>query len=188
METLLTGLIRRRFLVIAFFVLLAIGGIFSFKHIPIDAFPDLTNEQVQILTEAPGFSPVETEQLVTIPIETVMNGLPNVQQVRSISKVGLSVVTVVFQDGTDIYFARQLVNERLQSVRSRIPEGLNPELGPVTTGMGEIYQYIVEGYGYSPEELKTLHDWYIRYQLRSIPGVSEVNTWGGFTRKYGIPA
>lgn len=186
MENLLARLITKRLFICLIFGLCVLGGIIAFRNLPIDAFPDLTNNQVQILTEAPGMAPVETEQLVTIPIESIMNGLPRVQQVRSISKFGLSVVTVVFEDEVNTYFARQLVNERLQSARSRLPDGLNPELGPITTGMGEIYQYVVEGYGYTPTELKTLHDWEIKYQLRTVPGVNEVNTWGGFTQEYQV--
>ena len=186
MENFLASLITRRLWICLVAGLCVLGGLMSFQNLPIDAFPDLTNNQVQVLTEAPGMPPLETEQLVTVPIESIMNGLPRVEQVRSISKFGLSVVTVVFEDGADTYFARQLVNERLQSARSRLPEGMNPELGPITTGMGEIYQYVVEGYGYSPTELKTLHDWEIKYQLRTVPGVNEVNTWGGFTQEYQV--
>lgn len=186
METFFSNLITKRLVICFVFGLCVLGGVFAFQNLPIDAFPDLTNNQVQVLTETEGMSPVESEQLVTIPIESIMNGLPKVQQVRSISKFGLSVVTVVFDDGVDTYFARQLVNERLQSAKSRLPAGLNPELGPITTGMGEIYQYVVEGYGYSPTEIKTLHDWDIKYQLRTVPGVNEVNTWGGFTQEYQV--
>lgn len=186
MERFFSNLITKRLLICIIFGLCVLGGVLAFQKLPIDAFPDLTNNQVQVLTEAPGMAPVEAEQLVTIPIESIMNGLPKVQQVRSISKFGLSVLTVVFEDSVNTYFARQLVNERLQSARSRLPEGINPELGPITTGMGEIYQYVVEGYGYSPTELKTLHDWEIKYQLRTVPGVNEVNSWGGFTQEYQV--
>lgn len=186
MENFLSKLITKRLLICLFFVFCLLGGILAFRQLPIDAFPDLTNNQVQILTEAPGMAPLEAEHLVTVPIEAIMNGLPRVKEVRSLSKFGLSVVTVVFEDDVDTYFARQLVNERLQSARSRLPAGLNPELGPITTGMGEIYQYVVEGHGYSPTELKTLHDWTIKYQLRTVPGVNEVNTWGGHTQEYQV--
>lgn len=186
MENFLANLIKQRLLICIVFFLVIVGGIYSFQNLPIDAFPDLTNNQVQVLTEAPGLAPVEAEQLITVPIESMMNGLPKVAEVRSISKFGLSVVTVVFEDDVDTYFARQLVNERLQSAKSRLPEGTNPELGPITTGMGEIYQYVVEGHGYTPTELKTLHDWNIKYQLRTVPGVNEVNTWGGFTQEYQV--
>jgi cobalt-zinc-cadmium resistance protein CzcA len=184
MENILASLIKQKLLILFLFVLCTIGGIAAFQSVPIDAFPDLSNNQVQILTETPGMAPMETEQLVTIPIESLMNGLPRVRQVRSISKFGVSVVTVVFEDGVDTYFARQLVNERMQSARGRLPNNLSPELGPITTGMGEIYQYVVEGKGYSAMDLKTLQDWDIKYQLRTVPGVNEVNTWGGLTQEY----
>jgi heavy metal efflux system protein len=186
MEKFLTNLIKQRLLVCIAFAFCILGGIFAFRTLPIDAFPDLTNIQVQILTEAPGMAPVEAEQLVTIPLEAMMNGLPKVSEVRSVTKFGLSIVTVVFHDDVNTYFARQLVNERLQSARSRLPEGTNPELGPIATGMGEIYQYVVEGKGYTPTELKTLHDWDIKNQLRTVPGVNEVNTWGGLTQEYQV--
>ncbi len=186
MEKFLVKFIEQRLLICIIFTLCIIGGIYAFKNLPIDAFPDLTNNQVQILTDTQGMAPIETEQLITIPIESIMSGLPKVDEIRSISKLGLSVITVVFKDNVDIYFARQLVNERMQAAKARLPEGLNPELGPITTGMGEIYQYVVEGKGYSPSDLKTLHDWEIKYQLRTIPGVNEVNTWGGETLEYQI--
>ncbi len=186
MENFLAKFIKQRFLICVIFALCLIGGIYSFVNLPIDAFPDLTNNQVQILTDTGGMAPVESEELVTIPIESIMNGIPKVAEIRSISKLGLSLVTVVFKDNVDIYFARQIVNERLQSARARLPEGINPELGPITTGMGEIYQYVIEGKGYSPDELKTLHDWDIKFQLRTVPGVNEVNTWGGQTREYQV--
>jgi heavy metal efflux system protein len=185
-ETLLAAWVQRRLLVCVAFSLVAVAGVVAFRSLPIDAFPDLTNNQVQVLTEVPGMAAAETEQRVTIPLESILNGLPRVQQVRSLSKFGLSVVTVVFQDGVNTYFARQLVNERLQGARARLPEGLTPTLGPITTGMGEIYQYTLEGPGYTPTELKTLHDWEIKPHLRSVPGVNEVNTWGGLTQEYQV--
>jgi cobalt-zinc-cadmium resistance protein CzcA len=138
------------------------------------------------LTDTNGLAPIESEELVTIPIETIMSGLPDVEQIRSISKLGLSVVTVVFKDNVDTYFARQLVNERIQTATARLPQGLTPELGPITTGMGEIYQYVIEGKGYTPDELKVLHDWDMKLQLRTVAGVNEVNTWGGQTREYQV--
>jgi cobalt-zinc-cadmium resistance protein CzcA len=186
MEQFLANLIRQRFLVCLAFAFVILGGIWAYRSLPIDAFPDLTNIQVQVITEAPGMPPIEAEQLVTIPIESILNGLPKVEQVRSVSKFGLSIVTVVFHDNVNIYFARQLVNERLQSARSRLPDGVTPQLGPISTGMGEIYQYVVEGKGYTTRELKNLHDWDIKYQLRTVPGVNEVNTWGGQTQEYVI--
>lgn len=186
METLLAGAVKQKFLIGFIFVACVIGGLVSLQQLPIDAFPDLSNNQVQIITETKGMAPLETEQLVTIPLEFLLQGLPGVQQVRSVSKFGISVVTVVFQDRTNIYFARQLVNERVQNAKDRLPSDVNPTLGPITTGMGEIYQYVIEGNGYSPMELKTLHDWDIKYQLRTVPGVNEVNTWGGLTQEYVV--
>jgi len=161
-------------------------GLWALTNISIDAFPDLTNNQVVVITEAPGLAPIEVEQLVTFPIESALMGLPNTEEVRSISKLALSIVTVVFDDSVDTYFARQLVNERLQEARSRIPEGLESSLGPVATAFGEIYQYTLEGEDYSPMELKLTQDWEIKYQLRAVPGVSEINTWGGFTRQIHV--
>ena len=186
MENALANFVRHRLLICLFFLLAIFGGIQALAHLPIDAFPDLANNQVQIITDAPGMAPLEAEQLVTIPIESIMNGLPGVTQVRSISKFGLSVVSVVFQDNIDTYFARQVVFERLQSAKSRLPKDIEPELGPVATAMGEIYHYVVGGKSYSPTDLKTLQDWNIKYQLRSVPGVAEVNTFGGFTQEYEV--
>lgn len=186
MENFIIRIIKHKIFVCAFFSIIFILGIVSFKKLPIDAFPDLTNNQVQILTDTNGMSPTESEQLVTMPIESIMNGIPDVVQIRSLSKVGLSLVTIVFKDDTDIYFARQQVNERLQSAIGKLPQGVTPEMGPITTGMGEIYQYAVEGKGYSSDELKILHDWDIKYQMRTVSGVNEVNTWGGQTREYQV--
>lgn len=186
MDKFLVEFIKHRLLIIFLFILIIIAGIVSFLNIPIDAFPDLTNNQVMILTDTKGMPPVQTEELVTIPIESVMNGLPKVEEVRSVSKLGLSVVTVVFKDSVNIYFARQLVNERLQTVKARIPKDFTPEMGPISTGMGEILQYTIEGVGYDLSELKTLNDWDIKYQLRTIPGVNEVNNWGGKTLEYQV--
>jgi cobalt-zinc-cadmium resistance protein CzcA len=184
MEVFFAKLTRYRLPICIVAVLICFLGIKALTSLPIDAFPDLTNNQVQILTEAPGMGPLEVEQLVTIPIESIMNGLPSVQQIRSISKYGLSVVTVVFPDNFGPYFPRQLVLERLQSALARLPSGIQPQLGPITTAMGEIYQYVVESNFHSPTELKTIQEWEIKYQLRTVSGVAEVNTWGGFTDEY----
>lgn len=184
MENFFGGLIKHRLFVCLCFFLAIVGGIQSLLHLPIDAFPDLANNQVQIMTDAPGMAPLEAEQLVTIPIESIMNGLPGVTQVRSESKFGLSIVTVVFADNVDTYFARQLVFERLQTARARLPKDIEPQLGPVATAMGEIYHYVVEGKSYNQTDLKTLQDWSVKYQLRSIPGIAEVNTFGGLTQEY----
>jgi heavy metal efflux system protein len=162
------------------------AGLWALLGIPIDAFPDLTNNQVTVITEAPGMAPTEVEQLVSYPIEVAVMGTPDAESVRSISKFGLSVVTVVFHDSVATYLARQLVNERLQDVRSRLPDGVVPTLGPVATAFGEIYQYTLEGQQLSPMDLKTIQEWQVRNQLRTIPGVNEVNTWGGETRQFHI--
>ncbi|MEN6536875.1 MAG: efflux RND transporter permease subunit, partial [Bryobacteraceae bacterium] len=178
--------LRHRWFVLAgLFGLIALG-LYVLFQIPIDAFPDLTSNQVVVITEAPAMPPSEVEQLVTFPIETALMGIPRTEGVRSISKLGLSMVTLAFADSVDTYFARQLVNERLQEVRARLPEGLEPALGPVATAFGEVYQYTVEGHGHSVMDLKTLHEWQIKNQLRTVPGVNEVNTWGGETQQYQV--
>ncbi len=195
LERIVAAAIRLRWVVLALVAVAIAVGVWSFQRLPIDATPDITNVQVQINTEAPGFSPLEAEQRVTFPVETAIAGLPGLQYTRSISRYGLSQVTVVFKDGTDIYFARQLVGERLQSARGQLPEGLTPELGPISTGLGEIFMYTVEakpgarrpdGKAWGPEDLRTLQDWVIRPQLRNTPGVTEVNTIGGFERQYHV--
>ncbi|NUM68558.1 efflux RND transporter permease subunit [candidate division KSB1 bacterium] len=179
--------LKQPLLIFCLVILMAGLGWWSLTHIPIDAFPDVTNVQVQILAEAPGLSPVEVEQLVTFPIEVAMNGLPQLTEVRSISKFGLSVITVVFEDDVDIYFARQLVLERLQSAREALPPNMpEPEMGPVTTGMGEIYQYFLESDSLDLMELRSLQDWAIKPQLRTVPGVTEVNSFGGLVKQYQI--
>ncbi|MBU1378818.1 MAG: CusA/CzcA family heavy metal efflux RND transporter [Alphaproteobacteria bacterium] len=187
--------IRFRWIVLALVLVFCAVGVWSFQRLPIDATPDITNVQVQINTDAPGFSPLESEQRLTVPVETAIAGLPGLQYTRSVSRYGLSQVTVVFADGTDIYFARQLVNERLQAARGQLPDGVTPELGPISTGLGEILMYTVEakpnarrpdGQRYTPEDLRTLQDWVIRPQLRNTPGVTEVNTIGGFERQYHV--
>ena len=170
-------------------------GVFSYQKLPIDAVPDITNVQVQINTEAPGFSPLEAEQRVTFPIETAMAGLPKLEQTRSISRYGLSQVTVIFKEGTDIYFARQLVGERIQEARGKLPAGLTPSLGPIATGLGEIYMWTVEsepgarkpdGTAYTPMDLREIQDWVIKPQLRTVPGVTEINTIGGFAKEFHV--
>ncbi|HEY9679410.1 MAG TPA: CusA/CzcA family heavy metal efflux RND transporter [Drouetiella sp.] len=184
MEEFFARLTRFRVAVCLIFGAFFAAGIYALMNLPIDAFPDLANNQVQILTEAPAMGVLEVEQQVTIPIESVMNGLPNIVQIRSMSKYGLSVVTVVFKDNVDTYFARQIVFERLQTAKARIPQDCIAQLGPISTAMGEIFQYTVSGANKSLTDLKTLHDWDIKYQLRTVPGVAEVNTWGGFTDEY----
>jgi cobalt-zinc-cadmium resistance protein CzcA len=187
--------IRQRWLVLLFVLGLTAFGGWNFTRLPIDAVPDITNVQVQINVQAPGYSPLETEQRITFPVETAMGGLPKLDYTRSLSRYGLSQVTVVFLDGTDIYFARQLVNERIQQVKDQLPPGVEVAMGPISTGLGEIYMYTVEakngakgphGIGYSPSDLRTIQDWIIKPQLRNVPGVIEVNTIGGFERQFHV--
>ena len=195
LERLIRFAIAHRWLMLLLTAALCALGIWSFTKLPIDATPDITNVQVQINTAAPGYSPLESEQRVTFPIETAIAGLARLEYTRSLSRYGLSQVTVVFEDGTDIYFARQQVAERLQQAKSQLPPGLEPELGPVATGLGEIYMYTVEaapgttqpdGTPWTSTDLRTLQDWVVRPQLRNTPGVTEVNTIGGFARQIHI--
>jgi cobalt-zinc-cadmium resistance protein CzcA len=177
--------IRHRFVVIGAAVVLVAVGVVALMHLPIDAFPDTTPVQVQINTVAPALSPLETERQITTLIEQAISGLPKLHEVRSISKFGLSQVTVIFEDGTEIYLARQVVMERLQTVE--LPEGIErPQLGPVATGLGEVFHYLVSGKGMSLSQLRTIQDWIIKPQLRSVPGVAEVNTWGGDERQIHV--
>jgi cobalt-zinc-cadmium resistance protein CzcA len=185
-ERFVAAALRQRLFVPLCVAALALTGVMAYRALPVEAFPDLTNNQVVVITEAPGLAAVEVEQRVTYPIETALMGAPNAEEVRSISKFGLSIVTVVFADDVPVYFARQLVSERLTDARGRIPEGLDPTLGPVATAFGEIYQYLVEGEGVDAMERKTLHDWTVRTRLRSVKGVSEINSWGGLTQQYHI--
>ena len=181
--------IDRRALILTLTVVVAGLGLYNYRLLPIDAVPDITNVQVQINTEAAGYSPLEVENRVTFVIETALSGLPRLEYTRSVSRYGLSQVTAVFEEGTDIYFARQLVNERLVQVRSQLPEGLEPEPGPIATGLGEIFMYTVssaEGADHDPMFLREVQDWIIRPQLRQTPGVVEVNTVGGYTRQFVV--
>jgi cobalt-zinc-cadmium resistance protein CzcA len=198
-ERLIDFSIRNRALVILGVLLVGAVGLRAAQGLPIDAVPDVTNVQVQVLTTAPALGPLEVEKFITFPVETVMSGLPRLAEVRSLSKFGLSSVTIVFEEGTDIYFARQLVAERLAEARQAVPEGYGtPTMGPISTGLGEIYQFTVQGDPmcspgepdvedcYTPMELRTVLDWYIAYQLRSVPGVVEVNTFGGELKTYEV--
>ena len=190
-ERLISFALKQRFITLALVGALIAAGIYSLYTIPIDAFPDLTNNQVTIITEAAGMAAGEVEAQVTFPIEGAMLGLPRTEEVRSISKFGLSLITVVFADGVDTYFARQLVNERLNEAKTRIASGLEPALGPVATAFGEVYQYTIEDNrpdkpNSSLMELKTLHDWFVKLQLRSVPGVGEINSWGGETQQFQV--
>ncbi len=186
MERLVSFALRNRLLVILACVGLVGLGVQAVRQVPIDAFPDVTNIQVQVLAEASGLAPVEVEQLVTYPIEVSMSGLPGVTEVRSRSKIGLAVVTVVFKDNINIYFARQLVFERLQQAREKLPAGVDVELGPISTGLGEIYQYTLESPTRDAMELRTLQDWVVRPILRSVPGVTDVNSFGGLVKQYQV--
>ena len=196
LENLLQFSIRHRWLVLLATLGFAALGVVNFQRLPIDAVPDITNVQVQINTEAPGYSPLEAEQRVTYAVETAMAGLPKLDYTRSLSRYGLSQVTVVFKDGTDIYFARQLIAERLQSLRTQLPPGLDPAMGPLSTGLGEIFMFTVEpesattrkpdGSAYTSTDLRELQDWVVRPQLRNLKGVTEVNTIGGFVKQFHV--
>ncbi|WP_050478416.1 CusA/CzcA family heavy metal efflux RND transporter [Herbaspirillum rhizosphaerae] len=194
-ERIIRFAIEHRWLVMLAVFGMAAYGVYSYQKLPIDAVPDITNVQVQINTSAPGYSPLETEQRISFPIETVMSGLPNLEQTRSLSRYGLSQVTVIFKDGTDIYFARQLVNERIQEARSKLPSGIDPAMGPISTGLGEIYLWTVEakdgakkadGTPYSPADLREIQDWIIKPQLRNVAGVTEINSIGGYAKEYHV--
>ena len=194
-ERLIQFAIEQRIIVLLAVLLMAGVGIASYQKLPIDAVPDITNVQVQINSSAAGYSPLETEQRITFPIETAMAGLPGLQQTRSLSRSGLSQVTVIFKDGTDLFFARQLVNERLQVAREQLPLGIETAMGPISTGLGEIFLWTVEakdgalkddGTPYTPTDLRVIQDWIIKPQLRNVPGVAEINTIGGFAKEYQI--
>ena len=195
LERILSFSIKQRVFVILGALGMAVLGVYNFQILPIDVVPDITNVQVQINTEARGFTPLEVETRITFPIETAIAGLPKLSYTRSISRYGLSQVTVVFEDGTDIYFARQLINARLQEVKGNLPADMEPVMGPITTGLGEIFMWSVEaedgyqkpeGSSYSSTELRTIQDWIIRPQLRNIPGVADVNSIGGFVKQYHV--
>jgi heavy metal efflux system protein len=186
LNSLVSFFLRNRLMVALGVGLLVASGLRTMLQLPIEAFPDLTNNQVLIVTECPGMAPREVEQLVSYPIEAGLMGIPNTQSIRSVSKLGLSMVTLVLDDAVPTYFSRQLVNERLQQTRTQLPAGLTPQLGPVATAFGEVYRYTVEGTGTSARDIKTLHDWSIRNQLRTVAGLSEVNSWGGETAQVEV--
>ena len=192
LEAIIRFSIQRRILILFSILALCGLGFWNYTKLPIDAVPDITNIQVVINTEAPGYTPLEVEQRVSYPVENAMAGLPNLEYTRSLSRYGLSQVTVIFQDGTDIYFARQLVKERLDTAKSHLPLSLEPALGPIATGLGEIFMFTVDavpgainpdGSFISPTDLRSVHDWIIRPQLLRVPGVVEVNPIGGFKRE-----
>ena len=179
-------ILTQRLMVIMAAAALSVAGVIAWRMLPIDAFPDVTNVQVMVLSDAPGLASVDVEQRVTFPVEKSLQGLPRVRQVRSMSKAGFSQVIVVFEDDVDTYFARQLVFERLQAAKEQLPEGVEPEMGPISTGLGEIYQYTLESDSRTPMELRTIQDWLVSPQLRSIAGVNEVNSFGGFVKQYHV--
>ena len=194
-ERIIRFAIEQRWLVLLAVLGMAALGAFNYTKLPIDAVPDITNVQVQINTTAQGYSPLETEQRVTYPIETVMAGLPGLEQTRSLSRYGLSQVTVIFKEGTDLYFARQLVNQRIQEAKERLPNGITPTMGPISTGLGEIYLWTVEaedgarkpdGSAYTPTDLREIQDWVIKPQLRNVSGVTEINSIGGYAKQYQV--
>lgn len=190
----INGLIRfavsQRLLVLLMVLIMAGAGVYSLTNLPIDAVPDVTNVQVQVLTAAPSLAPLEIERQITFPVEVAMSGLPDVEEIRSVSKFGLSAVTVVFDDSVDTYFARQLVLERLSQAREQIPENIGaPEMGPISTGLGEIYQYELKaekGSEFDATALRTIQDWSVRRQLLGVPGVTEVNSFGGYEKQYQV--
>jgi cobalt-zinc-cadmium resistance protein CzcA len=192
---LITFAIERRWLIMVLTLLLAALGIYKTTQLPIDAVPDITNIQVQINSSAPGYSPLEAEQRISYTVENAMAGIPKLDYTRSLSRYGLSQVTVIFEEGTDIYWARQQISERLQGIQSELPAGIEPKLGPVASGLGEIFTYAVQaevdavtdaGNPYSAEDLRTIQDWIIRPQLVKVPGITEINSMGGYAREYQV--
>ncbi len=191
-ESMLRLAIARRYLFLTLTLLIIAIGSWSYQQLPIDAVPDITNVQVQINTAAPGYSPLEAEQRITYPVETALYGLPNLSYTRSLSRYGLSQVTVVFEEGTDIYFARNLINTRLSAIKDMLPEGIEPEMGPISTGLGEIFMYTVQakpgalqqnGSPYDAMALREIQDWIIKPQLAQVKGVVEVNSIGGYNKQ-----
>ena len=194
-DALIAFTLRRRWLVLGITLLITGYGLYNLTRLNVDAVPDITNVQVQINSEAPGFSPLETEQRITYIVENAMSGLPRLDYTRSLSRYGLSQVTVIFEEGTDIYWARQQLSERLQTVRSELPQEVEPTLGPIASGLGEIFTYVVQsedgaikgdGTPYTPEDLRTIQDWIIHPQLVKVPGITEINSIGGFEREYQV--
>ena len=189
MQTIIDFVLKNRLLIIVLGVLVIAGGYYSYRQLPIDAFPDVSPSLVQVFTVTEGLAPEEVEKYVTYPVEVAMNGLPDLKNIRSVSNFGLSVVNIYFEDGTDIYFARQLVNERLQEARGQIPEGFgDPEMGPISTGMGLVlFYYLEDATGtYTLEELRTIQDWLVKFHLQTVPGVTEVLGIGGWEKQYHV--
>src|SRR6266566_1782494 len=178
--------LHNRWLVVGATTVLVVTGVWALYTIPVDAFPDLTNNQVVIVTEAPSLPPTEVERQITYPLEIAMLGMPKQTEVRSLSKLGLSMITGVFEDQVQSHFARQFVNERLQQASGSLPPGIQPVLSPPATAFGELYQYTLEGQGLSAMELKDIQEWQIKNQLRTVPGVSDINTWGGESKQFQV--
>jgi len=187
MQRIIDICLRYRFLVLALTVVLIGAGVGALRQLTIDAVPDITPVQVQILTRSPALGPIEVERYVTFPVESAMTGIPGVKEIRSVSRYGLSAVTVIFEDRVNLYLARQLVSERLSVAVENIPSGFGrPEMGPMSTGLSEVYMFTLEGEGYTPTQLRTILDWEIAYRLRTVPGIVEVNTWGGLAKQYHV--
>jgi heavy metal efflux system protein len=187
LNNLITFSVRQKYVALALTVLMAVAGYFALIRLPINSLPDVTPIQVLVITKSGRYSPYDVEKLVSYPVETAMNGLPGVDQVRSISQFGLSAVTVEFEEGTDIFFARQMVSQRLQSISDELPPDVStPMLGPISTALGEIYQYVVRGENYSLTELREIQDWLIAPQLKLVKGVTEINSFGGFVKQYNV--
>ena len=194
LENIISYTLRQKGMVIFLALLIITFGLYSYQRLPIDAFPDVTNIQVEIISHADGLSAIEIERNVTYPIEMAMRGLPNIEQMRSVTKFGLSIVTIVFKDNVDIYFARQLVFERLAEARDKVPKGVEVAMGPLGTAMGEIYQYTLEGK--MPDDpqkklawltsLRTIQEWVVTPQLKSVAGVNEINSYGGYLKQYQV--
>ena len=181
--------VANKLIVLLLVGIMSAAGVYSLITLPIDAVPDVTNVQVQVLTSAPSLAPLEIERQVTFPVETAMSGLPDIEEIRSVSKFGLSAVTIVFKDSVDTYFARQLVLERLSQAREQIPSNIgSPEMGPISTGLGEIYQYelVSKDGSFNATQLRTIQDWNVRRQLLGVPGVTEINSFGGFEKQYQV--
>ena len=179
--------LRNKFLVLIFTAVVVGVGVYSMLRLPIDAVPDVSPNQVLILTQAPGLAPLEVERFITFPVETSMSGLPGITEIRSVSRFGLSSVYVYFDESLDIYFARRLVLERLPDARDAIPQGFGtPSMGPISTGLGEIYQFEVRGPGKSLMDLRSILEWDIAFKLKSVPGVVEVNSFGGELKTYEV--
>ncbi|NND71582.1 MAG: efflux RND transporter permease subunit [Rhodothermales bacterium] len=187
LKTIIDFSLRQKFVALSLVVLMALAGVRSLTQLPINSLPDVTPVQVLVITKAGRYSPYDVERLVSFPIETTMNGIPEVKEVRSISQFGLSAVTIEFEEDTDIYFARQMVSQRIQSVAGDLPEGASlPQLGPISTALGEIYQYVVRGENRSLTELREIQDWLVAPQLKTVKGVTEINSFGGFVRQFDV--